>query len=875
MQITLNNQQFAFSPNETIWDIAKRNGIDIPHLCHKEGYRPDGNCRACVVEIEGERVLSPSCCRVASEGMVVQSQSSRALKSQHMVQQLLVKPEKTPCQLDLTNPAIAVNHDACIACGLCVRACRETQHNDVIGMSFRGNEVKITFDLDASMGGSTCVSCGECVEACPTKALIPQNQKLAQKTVNSLCPFCGVGCQTTVSVKNNTIVEVNGKNGKANEGRLCVKGRYGYDYVHHKDRLTTPLIRIAGKEKSLKDPLSQFRKATWEEALSLVANKFSTIKTKYGGTAMAAFGSAKGSNEEAYLLQKFVRVAFQSNNIDHCTRLCHASSVAALLEGLNSAAVSAPFTAAKDANCIIVIGARPSENHPVAATFMKDAAQKGAKLYVLDPRGQNQGLSRYAYKHLQFKPSKDVALLNAMLFVIITEGLENQTYIEQYVEGYTPFKANILAQNFEELCEIAGIAKEEIQDIARTYAKSKASLIFWGMGVSQHIHGTDNARCLIALALITGQIGRKGSGLHPLRGQNNVQGASDAGLIPFAYPDYRPVDDDKNHAFFEQYWNAELSQVKGLTVVEILNAAETGAIKALYVAGENPAMSDPDQNHARHALKSLDFMVCQDIFLTETASLADVILPATAHAEKQGTYTNTNRQVQMGRQVIVNESEAKHDWQIVQDIAQKMKINWNYNSVSEIYEEMRGAMPTLKHISFARIEREESVTYPVECETQSGEDIIFTHGFPTPTGKAKLVPVNVSAPFEEIDSVFPFILTTGRLLEHWHTGAMTRRASLLDAIEPEATVGINPSQMRELALKSNEKIKVKTRRGEVILKIRADKDVPKNMLFIPFAFHEAAANILTTSALDPIGKIPEFKHAAAAIERIATVECAH
>jgi formate dehydrogenase major subunit len=845
----INSVKYDILENETIFAVAKRNGIEIPHMCFQEGYPESGNCRACVVEIAGERTLAASCCRKAAPNMVVETASPRALKSQAMVQELLTP--RTECQLDLSHPAIAVNHDACIACGLCVVACRDVQHNDVIGLSHRGSETRITFDLDAAMGGSTCVACGECVQACPTGALLPQGDMIIpEKKIASLCPFCGVGCQTEISVSGNNITQVRGLNGPSNEGRLCVKGRFGFDYISHKERLTTPLIRENGVLK----------KASWDEALSLIASKFSSYNPKQ----LAGFGSAKGSNEEAYLFQKFMRAVLKTNNVDHCTRLCHASSVAALLEGLNSAAVSAPFTAAADADCIIVIGARPAENHPVAATFIKEAAAKGARLYVLDPRGQSQGISRYATGVLQFKPSKDVALLNAMLHTIVYEDLVNHDYIAQYVEGFEELKAALLLQSPEIMSDICGIEAHVIRSLARDYATSKRSLIFWGMGVSQHIHGTDNARCLIALALITGQIGREGAGLHPLRGQNNVQGASDAGLIPFAYPDYAPVDNSDNRAKFEKLWGVPLNAERGLTVVEIINQAYDGKIKALYVAGENPAMSDPDQNHARKALKALDFLVVQDIFMTETAEFAHVILPAAAHAEKTGTYTNTNRQVQMGRKAVNAPGDALTDWEIVQALAHKMGAAWNYTDASDIYAEMRQAMPSLAPISWERLSLENSVTYPVN-EQGEGQEIIFRDGFPTANGKAKLVPVTVTAPHEEADADYPFILTTGRLLEHWHTGAMTRRATVLDALESEATVSIHPESLAMLGAKAGDRVRVETRRGEITLKTRADADIPRTMLFIPFAFREAAANILTVSALDPVGKIPEFKHASARV----------
>ncbi len=586
---------------------------------------------------------------------------------------------------------------------------------------------------------------------------------------------------------------------------------------------------------------------------------------------LAGFGSAKGSNEEAYLFQKLIRSAFYTNNVDHCTRLCHASSVAALMEGLNSGAVTAPFTAAKDSEVIIVIGARPAENHPVAATFIKNAARRGAKLIVIDPRGQNSGLSKVASHVLQFKPGTDVALLNGMLHTIVEEKLYDQQYVQAHTEGFEALVQSIKDYSPEAMEPHCGIAAGTIREVARLYARSNASLIFWGMGISQHTHGTDNARCLIALALTTGQIGRPGSGLHPLRGQNNVQGASDAGLIPMVFPDYRSVEAPDIREGYEALWGVKLNPVRGLTIVEIMNAIEAGSIKGLYVMGENPAMSDPDQNHARKALAMLEHLVVQDNFLTETAWHADVVLPASAHAEKWGTFTNTNRQVQIGRPVVSPPGEVRQDWEMIQDLAQRLGLAWNYKDVGEVFTEMAMVMPSLANISWERVMREECVTYPADFADKPGAEIIFANGFPTASGRAKIVPAELRAPDELPDAEFPMVLTTGRLLEHWHTGSMTRRSTTLDALEPEAIAGLNPHEMRRLGIAPGDAIIVATRRGEITLKARADRDVADGMIFIAFAFAEAAANFLTNPQLDPMGKIPEFKFCAARVEKVAEV----
>ncbi len=903
---------------ESIWDVARRVGTEIPHLCHRPepGYRPDGNCRVCMVEIEGERVLAPSCKRMPAVGMKVRSQTERAKKAQAMVMELLVSdqparetshdptspfwtwadktgvtesrfPAVERWAHDPSHPAMRVNLDACIQCNLCVRACREVQVNDVIGMAYRNADSKIVFDFDDPMGSSTCVACGECVQACPTGALMPAaylneaEQRIAwpDKKVDSLCPYCGVGCQVTYEVLDKKVVYAQGRDGPANKNRLCVKGRFGFDYIHHPHRLTKPLIRLDNMPKHAQDqvdpanPWTHFREATWDEALDRAASGLSRIRTENGPRALAGFGSAKGSNEEAYLFQKLVRTGFGSNNVDHCTRLCHASSVAALMEGLNSGAVSAPFMAALDAEVIIVIGANPTVNHPVAATFIKNAVKKnGAKLIVIDPR--HQTLSRHAHRHLAFKPGSDVALLNAMLHTIITEGLTDAQYIAGYTEGYEELKRRIQDFPPERMEAVCGIPAAEIREVARLYATARTSLIFWGMGISQHVHGTDNSRCLIALALVTGQIGRPGTGLHPLRGQNNVQGASDAGLIPMVLPDYQSVENPAIREHFETYWNSPIDPVRGLTVVEIMDAIHAGSIRGMYVEGENPAMSDPDLNHAREALAKLEHLVVQDLFLTETAFHADVVLPASAFAEKSGTFTNTDRRVQIANPVLDPPGEARQDLMIIQSIAQRMGLPWNYAGPAEVFTEMAQVMPSFANITWDRVVREGAVTYPVDAPDKPGNEIIFYAGFPTASGRARIVPASVVPPDELPDGEFPMVLSTGRVLEHWHTGSMTRRAAVLDAIEPEAVAFMSPKDLWRMQITPGERIRLETRRGVVEVKVRSDRDVPENMVFLPFCYAEAAANLLTNPALDPFGKIPEFKFCAARVTPVGAMATA-
>ncbi len=728
------------------------------------------------------------------------------------------------------------------------------------------------------MGDSTCVACGECVQACPTGALMPAREvgKVEpDRTVDSVCPYCGVGCQLTYNIKGNTILYVQGKDGPANSSRLCVKGRYGFDYVQHRHRLTKPLIRKPGVPKHKHftvDPENWrdvFREATWEEALEAAAAGLRNVRDTYGKRALAGFGSAKGTNEEAYLFQKLVRTGFGANNVDHCTRLCHASSVAALMEGINSGAVSNQVRDVANAEVIFVIGANPTVNHPVAATFIKNAAKAGATLIVADPRRGD--LARHATYTLQFNADTDVALLNAMLNVIVTEGLVDQRFIDDRTSGYAELAENVKKFPPEAMAPICGIDAQTIREVARLYATAKASIILWGMGISQHVHGTDNARCLIALALATGQIGKPGSGLHPLRGQNNVQGASDSGLIPMFYPDYQRVGTPEARQRFETLWNTSLDPDPGLTVVEIMNAAKKHEIRGMYVMGENPAMSDPDVDHAREALAALDHLVVQDIFLTETAYLADVVLAATAWPEKIGTVTNTDRMVQLGRKAIEPPGDAREDFWLLTELGRRMGLDWTYAHPREVFNEMRQCMDSIAGITWDRLERESSVTYPCVKEGDPGDPVVFIQNFPTPSGRARFVPADLISAAERPDAEYPSVLITGRQLEHWHTGSMTRRASNLDYIEPEPVASVHPLDLANFGIEPGGTLTITSRRGSISLYARADDGTPRGAVFVPFCYYEAAANMLTNPALDPFGKIPEFKYCAVKITPGGTV----
>ena len=898
VEFTLDGEEISAFQNETILQAAKRHDKEIPHLCYKEGMRSDGNCRACVVEIEGERVLAPSCCRMPTEGMKVESKNDRARKSQRMILELLKSdmpeqgespykldseldhwakkldvatprfPGRTQPEADLSHPAIAVNLDACIQCTRCVRACREEQMNDVIGYANRGAHAEIVFDISDPMGASSCVGCGECVQACPTGALMPANNVgllEVDKTVDSTCPYCGVGCLIKYHIKDNKILYTEGRDGFTNHLRLCVKGRYGFNYIDNPLRLTKPLIRRddAPKTVELLDPSDinkVFREAEWEEALDFAANGLKKIRDEKGKKALAGLGSAKGSNEEAYLFQKLVRIGFGSNNVDHCTRLCHASSVVALLECLGSGAVSNPVADVSEAEVIIIIGSNPTVNHPVGATFMKNATKNGTKIILIDPN--RTAIAKYASHVLQFRPDTDVALLNGIMHTILDENLQNDDYITKNTEDFDLIRSHLKDYTPEKVAPICGIDAEIIREVARLYATSKGSMILWGMGISQHIHGTDNARCLISMALMTGQIGRPGTGLHPLRGQNNVQGASDVGLIPMVYPDYESVEDPEYQAKYEKLWNTTLDPERGLTTVEMIHAILRKEVFGMFVEGENPAMSDPNQNHARKAFASLEHLVVQDIFLTETAGFADVILPASAFYEKTGTFSNTDRRVQMGRQAVNPPGEARQDLWILQEIANRLGCDWNYKGAEDVFNEMRQAMTSIAGMTWDRLENEDSLTYPLENIGDPGQPIIFTDGFPTTSGRGRFVPASYIQADELPDDEYPLIFITGRQLEHWHTGSMTRHSSTLDAIEPDPVVTVHPDDLKKLGIEPGGLITIESRRGKITAYARAEMGIQKGSMFMAFCYNEASANLITNEALDPAAKIPEFKFCA-------------
>jgi formate dehydrogenase major subunit len=974
-KLIVDGRDVTAAEGATILDAARGAGIEIPTLCWYPKLPIVGNCRICLVSVEGQPKLVPACAAKIADGMVVTTQSQLAVENRRGVLRLLaerypsdhlhnggrarprnefegylVQYDVVPTPVETRDlplrsgderpgdPMIRHDMSTCILCTRCVRACEDIQVIGVLDVGWRGEHAEIIVGADGDPDKAGCTWCGECVRVCPTGAIFevmprqrftPEQIRTPDRVVRSVCPYCGVGCQVDLHVANNQIVRVTSPNielNTPNQGSTCVKGRFGYDFPQHNDRLTKPLIRrgwekhndrwiwkgpkgadrrsgpwrtIEGEGRRAKPgtppratgktvrelPLLEridmdirdrvatpvewykpFREATWEEALELTAQELLRIKRARGPDTLACFSSAKCSNEENYLMMRMFRAALGTNNVDHCTRLCHSTSVAAMQRALNTSAASGSMREIEEACDVIFIGgANTTESHPVFGAALKRAHEKRATLIVADPRRTE--LAGRADIHLQLQPGTDVALYSAMLNHILSLGLEDRTFIANRTHGFEKVRAVVAPYTLDKAAKITGIPADKIGRAAEIYARGPNTSSLWAMGLTQHANGTDIVTSFLNMMLACGMIGRWGAAMLPIRGQNNVQGASDVGAIPFVYTDYQPVGDRAIRDRFAKTWGVPaetLSLEKGLMVTEVVRPES--AVRGMYIMGENPIISDPDIAHAEHWFQELEFLAVQDLFLTETARYADVVLPGASFAEKTGTFVNTERRIQLSHKACNPPGEARGDLEILVELSNRLGLSTRFQSAEDVMREIADVTPSWAGVTYPRLEGA-GLQYPVPTVDHPGTSFLFDDAFPTADGRATFVPVEYTNPVELPDDDYPFVMNTGRQLYHWHTGTMTRRASGLDAREPTAIVEIHPEDAQQLNVREGELVRLTSRRNSMVTAARISDRVARGQVFVPFHFREAAANLLTNPVLDPYAKMAELKVCAVRIER--------
>ena len=897
LSVTIDGENCEAPPGATVLDAVLSAGVDLPHLCKDNDGPALGACRTCLVEIDGVRGLPAACHTPLADGQVVRTDSEAATAARKGIIELTLAMTERGIDADGSGQTElrhhAATHDAsgdrwtarsndhidesnhfykfdatdCILCGRCVSACSDRQHIGAIGIAGAGKAARIASFGDEPLGESTCTSCGSCVAACPTEALMPKRAASGVKTVSTVCPYCGVGCGINITAEDGLLTHVDDDpNNLSSKGLLCVKGRFGTAFVNHSDRLTTPLIRGPNGLQS----------ASWDDALDLVAEKFAEHRGAFG-----SFSSAKATNEDNYMLQKFVRAVMDTNNIDHCTRLCHSPSVEAMLAQLGSGATSNSYSDYEASDCLFVVGADPSSNHPVAASRMRTAVDRGAALIVLNPKRIE--MCDHTDLWLRQYPGTDVAVLNGMAKVILDEGLADEPFIADRTEGYDEWRAELDEYTPAHVEQMSGVAADLLIRAARTYAQPNptdsgpgGSCLIWGMGVTQHTNGTANATALLNLALLTGQVGRVGNGVSPLRGQNNVQGAGDAGCVPDALPGYQRYTPEVLQKF-NDIWQSDLPQAEGLRATDMVESMlSSDGVRCMYIVGENPLLTEPNLAHAREAIAKLDFLVVQDIFMHETAELADVVLPAASFAEKEGTFTNSERRVQRVRQVIPPVGQARADWEIVQDVAQRTarqlgmtSIGFEHGSAASVFDELASLTPIMAGLSHARLDAEGGIQWPCPSEDHPGTERLYDESFPR--GLGKFIPVRQLPPSEEApDERYPLILNTGRVLYHWHGGTITRRVEGLVDSWPELRVAIHPNDAARLEITNGDSVWVASRRGRLEGVSFVTDDVAEGSIFVPFVrLAESAVNWLTNNVYDEVARIPEYKVCAVAVERAA------
>ncbi len=892
---TLDGTPITVPHRTTLLQAASSRGIFVPTLCYHPHLTPSGKCRLCVVEVEGWPRLLPACVTPGELGMRVWTDNARVqtsrrvilelhwseypeaaargdvlgrcelsdLAEQHRIERVWRPSGLRPDRIDNRHPLISIDLAKCIGCGRCEQACREIAICDVLAMVGRGASAHVATAFDREMKDAGCVACGACVSVCPTGALFdaasPRVAEAEVRPTRTICPYCGVGCAMNVYAYHDHVIHVTGSDdGPANRGSLCVKGRYGFSYATHPERLSTPLIRREGvprvPPKNL-DPLRLFREATWEEALELVASRLRILLAEHGPTALGILGSAKCTNEDNYILQRFARATLGTNNIDHCARLCHSSSVSAMGMAFGHAAMTNAPQEIPEADVIFILGHNTAVNHPVIGGAIKRAVRAGtAKLIVMDPRRTE--LSLLADVHLRPRGGTDVAVLNGLARTIVEEGLSNEAFIRERTEGFEVFKASLAEYIPERVEELSGVSAGDLRRAARFYATATSAMMYHGMGMTQHTTGTDNVLAICNLAMLTGQIGRPGTGVNPLRGQNNVQGACDMGVLPNVFPGYLPVTDEGTRTQLEKEWGRPLPWEPGLTVVDMVNAAYGGSLKGMYLMGENPMVSDPDLNHVREALSRLEFMVSQEIFLTETAAMADVVLPASSHFEKDGTTTNTERRVQWQATVLPPPGQARRDWVILCDLSSRLGHPIAFPDTAAITRIIARETLIYRGVVPERL-GSDGIQWP--CWSADHPGTSYLHRTKFPRGLGKFHPVSFRPAAEMPDAHYPLLLNTGRVLEQWHTRSMTGRVPGLNTLAPEALLEIHPKDAEPLGIETGHRVTLSSRRGTVVARAWVVDRTPPGSVFLPFHYAEAAANLLTNAALDPSSRIPEYK----------------
>lgn len=885
VQVTINDQTVQVEAGLTLMEAACKQGIAIPHLCQHPAITALGTCRLCVVEVEGGRNLAASCTTPIQEGMVVWTESARVAKARRTVLELILANHPLDCLTcekngdcrlqdyayqygltgssyegarreypkDETNPFFSRDHEKCILCGRCVKLCAEKVGSHAYDFGFRGFETKIVAGLDGAQEESSCVFCGNCISVCPTGALQPKMTQgkgriYQMEQAEVICPYCGVGCALTLQIRAGQLVGVVPANGPANRNLLCVKGRFGLDFVQHPERLTKPLLRKDGV----------LVEVSWEEAISYTARRLQELKEKYSPAALAGISSTKCSNEENYLFQKFMRTALGTNNVDNSARLCHSSTISGLSDSFGSGAATNTIAELIGVEVFLIVGTNTTENHPVIGFKVLEAQQKGAKIIVADPRKTE--LAQKADIFLQLLPGTDVALLNGMLHVICEEGLVDWSFIEERTEGFEEM-CNLVKEYTPDYVEkITGVPAAAVISAARLYAGSDKAAILYAMGITQHTSGTDNVRSIANLAMTTGNVGRVNTGVYPLRGQNNVQGACDMGTLPVYYPGYQKVASPEARAKFADSWGVELPSEPGISVMGMMDAAREGSLKGMYIMGENPMLSSPDLNAVEESLRNLELLIVQDIFLTETAQLAHVVFPGASLVEKEGTYANTERRVQLVHQALAPMGESRPDWQIICQLSTALGYPLSYSSPAEIMAEISSVTPSYGGISYHRLAGD-GLQWP--CLDQDHPGTPYLHKERFTRGKGQFAAIGFQPPHELPDDVYPLVFVTGRHLYHYHTGTMSRRSKGLEAARPEAYVEMNPSTAAGMGVANGEYVLVESRRGSIKLKAQVTERIPEKIVFVPFHYREAAANLLTSSVADQTAEIPELKVCAA------------